>query len=178
MAGNNPGGEEVAAIVPGFVAGGGNTNTIHVVVTVDSVANILNVYTNGVLGNSVTNSRVNLAKVVDNFSLLGRSQWNDPHLNGSISEFRLYHGIMSPAQIAASYLAGPGYHEVAVAPGPGANQLTISWPVTLSGTLLVSPSLNQPNWQPAGAPTLVNGYNQLVVNSSLATQVYYRLLRQ
>lgn len=178
MVGNAPGGQEVSAIVPSFVAGGGNTNTTHIVVTVDSVANTLSIYTNGVLGRTVTDNRVNLAKTVDKFSLLGRSQWNDPHLNGTISEFRLYYGIMTPAQIAASYLAGPGYHELAVALGPGANQVTISWPATLSGTLLFSPSLSSPNWQPAGAPTLVNGYNQLVVNSSSAAQAYYRLLRQ
>jgi hypothetical protein len=176
LAGNNPGGEEIAAIVPNY---GSNANffTVHVAVTVDSGANIMNIYTNGILGASVTSSKVDLTKVVDNFSHLGRSQWNDPHLNGSISEFRLYYGTLTPGQIAASYLAGPGFLELTATPGPGANQMTITWPATLSGTLVSSTALGPP-WNPVGgSPTLVNGYNQQIV-STAGGPAYYRLLRQ
>jgi len=176
MAGNNPGGEEVSAIAPGFNAAA-NTNTTHVVVTVDSTLNIMNLYTNGVLGASVTNNRVNLGKVVDNFSFLGRSQWADPSLNGSISEFRIYYGTLTPARIAASYAAGPGFHELTITPGPGANQATVSWPAALTGTLQFSASLSPVNWQPASASTLVNGNNQVVVSTGSGT-AFYRLLRQ
>jgi len=178
MAGNSPGGQEVAAIVPAFVAGGGVSNTVHVVVTVDSTANVMNIYTNGVLGSSVTNNRVNLAKVVDNFNFLGRSQWGDPHYIGSISDFRVYYGVLTPAQIAASYAAGASFRDLTVTAGPGANQVTISWPEALTGTLQTASSLSAPTWVAAGSPTLVNGYNQVIVNTTGTSVAFYRLARQ
>ena len=126
----------------------------------------------------MTNNRVNLAKVVDNFSFLGRSQWADPHYNGSISEFRVYYGTLTPAQIAASYAAGAGFRDLTATAGPGANQVTISWPGALSGTLQVTTSLTSQDWQSAGSPTLVNGYNQVVVSTTSSSAAFFRLVRQ
>jgi hypothetical protein len=45
---------------------------------------------------------------------LGRSQFNDPFFNGKYNEFRLWKGAMTPAQVAASFAAGPD-----TLPGPG-----------------------------------------------------------
>jgi len=38
---------------------------------------------------------------------LGRSQWPDPFFNGSINEFRIYDRALTPAEVAASFAAGP-----------------------------------------------------------------------
>ena len=45
---------------------------------------------------------------------LGRSQWTDPFFNGSIDEFRIYDTALTPAEVAASFAAGPD----AVVPEP------------------------------------------------------------
>jgi hypothetical protein len=178
---NSPGGGEAAAIAPATDRAAYTTNTTHVAATIDSPNHILNLYTNGALAMSVTNIVIDLGLVADNFSFLGRSQWGDPHLSGSIDEFRVYCGVLSPAQIAASYAAGPDPDSLRAAVA-GPNQVTISWPATLvtaGYTLQSSPvltSLIPPVWSNVGGVTQVGGNYQVTVNSSGAP-LYFRLIK-
>jgi hypothetical protein len=174
-----PGAGETAAIAPSSNRSSFTTNTVHVAVTVDSVHHILSIYTNGVFSISATNPVVDLSLVVDKFSFLGRSQWADPHFAGTIDEFRLYYGMLTPAQISASYAFGPDPETLTVTHGPGAGQVTILWPaglVTEGASLQVSSSLSSPNWGRAGTGSVVNGYNQLTVNTG-PTPGFYRLIK-
>jgi uncharacterized protein YjdB len=174
-----PGAGETAAIAPSSNRSSFTTNTVHVVVTVDSINHILSIYTNGNFSISATNAVVDLGLVVDKFSFLGRSQWGDPHYAGTIDEFRLYYGMLTPAQISASYAFGADPEKLTVVQGPGAGQVTILWPaslVTEGATLQANSSLSAPNWGPAGAGTVVNGYNQLIVNTG-PTPAFYRLIK-
>jgi len=38
---------------------------------------------------------------------IGKSNWPDPYFTGDFQEFRIWHGVISPAQIAADIKAGP-----------------------------------------------------------------------
>jgi Concanavalin A-like lectin/glucanases superfamily/Bacterial Ig-like domain (group 2) len=176
---NLPGGGEAAAIAPNTNQTQFTTNVIHVAATVDSPNHILNLYTNGALAMSVTNVVIDLGLVADNFSFLGRSQWGgDPHLNGSIDDFRVYYGVLTPAQIAASYAAGPD-PETLRATVAGANQVTISWPATLvtaAYSLQSSSSLTSGIWSNVGGVTQVGANYQVTVNSAGAP-LFFRLIK-
>ena len=176
LPGNFNGVQEISAIAPSLGNRSAlNTNVTYVAATVDSINGILSIYTNGVLAASSTNQIVDLARVTDNQSFLGRSQWNDPTYVGTMTEFRLSYGLMTPAQIAASYAAGPRSGQLTITLGPLAGQVTISWPETVTGSLQMNSSLNPLTWSPAGPPSLVNGYNQVVVNTTGAS--FFRLSR-
>jgi len=174
-----PGAAETVAIAPSSNRSAYTTNTVHVAVTVDSINHILSIYTNGVFSISTTNPVVDLSLLVDNFSFLGRSQWADPHYNGAIDEFRLYYGLLTPARIAASYAAGADPERLTATVGPGPGQITVAWPATLvtdGYSLQVSGTLNPPNWQSGGSPTVVNGYNQVTINTG-GTPAFFRLIK-
>jgi len=127
---------------------------------------------------SVTNVVIDLNLVVDNFSFLGRSQWADPHFNGSVDDFRVYYGVLTPTQIAQSFAAGPDPDKVsATASAPG--QTTISWPATLvtaGYSLQSSSSLTSGIWSNVGGVTQVGNNYQVTVNSGGAP-VFFRLIK-
>jgi hypothetical protein len=169
--------EATAAIPPTVDQAGYTTNTTCVAVTVDSINHILSLYTNGVFCASVTNTAVDLSLVNDNFSQLGRSQWADPMYNGSIDEFRIYYGTLTAGQISDSFAGGPDPETLKTVVGPAAGQVTVSWPATLVTAgyqLQVNSSLNSATWGPGGSPTVVNGRNQVIVNSG-STPSFFRL---
>lgn len=100
------GGNELLAASPGL----GGRGPLHIVVIYDPVVQIQAVFTNGVLEAVQTGVTTALSGVSPNEAALGRSPWyayGDPCLNGSISEFRIYSGELSPQQIAMDYEAGP-----------------------------------------------------------------------
>jgi hypothetical protein len=174
---NSPFGE-ADAIAPATDRASYTTNTTQVAVTVDSVNHIANIYTNGVLSGSTTNFGVDLGLVTDNFSFLGRSQWADPHFAGSIDDFRVYYGVLTPAQVAASFAAGPDPDKLsATAAAPA--QTTISWPATLvtaGYSLQSSSSLTSGIWSNVGGVTQVGGNYQATINSA-GEPVFFRLIK-
>ena len=81
----------------------------HVVWASDGASQMAWIYVNGVLVGSssgVTLTPAALGNTVNDW--IGRSQWNDPLFKGSISDFRIYNGALSPLQIAVDFSAGPG----------------------------------------------------------------------
>jgi hypothetical protein len=178
LPGNSPGGGEATAIAPNTNQSQFTTNVICVAATVDSPNHILTLYTNGTLAMTVTNVVIDLGLVTDNFSFLGRSQWADPHLNGSIDDFRVYNGVLTPAQIAASYAAGPDPDTLRTTIA-GPNQVTIYWPATLvtaAYSLQSSSSLTSGIWSNVGGVSQVGGNYQVTVNSGGAP-VFFRLIK-
>ncbi len=72
---------------------------------------------------------------------LGRSQFNDPYFLGSFDEFRIWEGAMKPAQVAASFAAGPDASIGGVSLGiasQAADKVTLSWPSSATGFVLES----------------------------------------
>ena len=95
----------------------------HVAVTRSGTT--VSLYVNGSLAGSgtITLSPADLGVTTQNY--LGKSQFNDPYLNGSLDDFRLYSQALNPAEIAlhASPLTAP--QNLAASPGP--LSLDLSW---------------------------------------------------
>jgi hypothetical protein len=154
-----------------------NNTALHAVMTIDSANGIMLLYTNGVFAGGVTNREATLSLVNDVYSQLGRSQFGDPTLNGSIDEFRIYNGIMSPAQVAASFAAGADAERL-TATINGSNVI-VTWPnvpVLVGYSLQYSPSLTPVNWQSAGGSTVVGGNNQVTIPLTNSAS-FFRLIK-
>jgi hypothetical protein len=96
--------------------------SVHCTTVIDPLTGVLAVYTNGVLSGSSTSDFEPLSTVATNFIYIGRSLWTavgpdgagDPYLTGSIDEFRVYNGALTPAQIAVADLNGPNNTNISV----------------------------------------------------------------
>jgi hypothetical protein len=77
---------------------------------------------------------------------LGRAQFNDPFFNGQFEEFRIWDGAMTPAQVAASFTAGPnadvgGGVRLSIAK-ENDGRIKLSWPAAATDYFLeVTPAL-------------------------------------
>ena len=81
---------------------------IHAVVVIDNAAHTYSLYANGQLKARRFNAVIPLGGLGDAPQFyLGKSQYFDPFLNGSISEFRIYGKALSDADVLASFAAGP-----------------------------------------------------------------------
>src|SRR5207237_4859349 len=67
----------------------------------------LQVYTNGVLEATVANVVAPASSAGTVSTTIGHSPFADPGINGSIDEFRIYHGRLAPDEILAADLLGP-----------------------------------------------------------------------
>jgi hypothetical protein len=139
------------------------------------------VYTNGLLAGIDTGVTIPMSGIWATNNKIGADLWPDPGMQGSVSEFRIYNGVLTPDQVAADYLLGPGK-----LPTPGVSlgasvspgSVTISWPVSGSTGL----SLYSSSSLGAGAvwtlvnvsPTVVGQNNQvsIPINSSVTAQFY------
>lgn len=93
----------------------GETN-VHITVVVDPVnSNLL--YYNGISVVSTQHGNPTpLSETLDNFNVIGRSLYNtDPTLDGTIHEFRIYQGALSPQSVVLNDTAGP--HNYITTPG-------------------------------------------------------------
>ncbi|HEY3862264.1 MAG TPA: LamG-like jellyroll fold domain-containing protein [Verrucomicrobiae bacterium] len=86
-------------------------------------ANTSALYVNGLLAAS-GGAPSPLSGVADVNDWLGKSQFNDPYFGGSIDEFRIWGGALTPAQVAADYTNGPNM----VALLPPTNAVVINLP--------------------------------------------------
>lgn len=135
---------------------------VHVVCVLDPAANFAAVYTNGVLQSQAVAVIPPITGVHTNLAWLGRSLFAaDGWLNADLDEFRIYHGRLTPAEIAANFRAGPDALALPVTLqvadlGP---QVELSWPAWAVGFQLESAAdLVAPAWLPANAaPVLGNG---------------------
>ncbi len=89
----------------------GQTN-VHVTVIVDPVGNHLFYYNGTANPSSGINGNGGIAPplsgVINTLSLLGKSLYDvDPLLQGSIDEFRVYQGVMTPQMVALNDASGP-----------------------------------------------------------------------
>jgi len=113
--------------------GWGGSGMLQIVTIYDPVAQVQAVFTNGALEMVRTGvTTVFSNNVSTNEASLGRSPWynyGDPYLNGSISEFRMYSGELTPQQITLNYLAGP--HTINTN-GPGALESISMPPITMT----------------------------------------------
>ncbi|HZR16605.1 MAG TPA: LamG-like jellyroll fold domain-containing protein [Verrucomicrobiae bacterium] len=92
---------------------------VHIVVVADPPSGFLGIYTNGVLIGQSSQATTPLSPAPDQLSYVGKSIYPaDPYLIGSIDEFRVYEGALTPDRIAVDLAAGPNN----VVTNPGALQ--------------------------------------------------------
>jgi hypothetical protein len=143
---------------------GQNAGRVHITVVANEVARTIHYYVNGALAASVTNNNVNISTIVNARSFLGRSVWiGDPLLNGTIDEYRIYYGAMTPTEVASSFAAGT---DPALTAAVGGGNVTVTWPATQVSegySLQYSGSLSPAVWTAAGAATLVGSNYQVVI---------------
>lgn len=90
--------------------------SVHVACVFDPPNKTMSIYTNGVLEAVNTNMTVGVGSLNDQFSYIGRSLFpNDPYLNASIDEIRIFKGALSPITIKQSQDQGP---DTVLADGP------------------------------------------------------------
>jgi len=107
---------EMTIFVPGrndhiWPAGMGtldNVTNLHIVAVYDPLAGYERLFFNGLLVAENRSPQVLVTEVNNLNSWLGRSLFNaDGYLNGSIDEFRIYNGGLSPQQVAVNFASGP-----------------------------------------------------------------------
>ena len=159
------------------------TNVLsHVAVTYSPAKGVMKMYLNGVPVASGT-ATIPLSGILDTHCWLGRSLFSvDPYYNGSFDEFRIYQGLLSDADVAADYAAGPDAVGVdyILRSYPGTNGITITWgPSAGALTLETSPAIGTAaNWTPVSSSqtSFQNGrYTTTVPIMEDAPAAYFRL---
>ena len=153
--------------------------TSFVAVTYSPVRGIAKFYLNGQLASSGT-AVIPLSGIIDTNNWLGRSQYAfDSYFGGRYNEFRMFNGLMSDADVAADYAAGPdtvGVDYVIHSFTSGTN-LTLTWGLTATNVVLQSsPALGSgAGWNQVPTKSLVqNGRYQVTVPMS-GDAVFFRL---
>jgi len=142
----------------------------------------MEVYTNGVLEGRVSNLIAPASQAGTNSAWIGHSPFNDPGINGSVDEYRIYRGRLSPEEITASDVLGPNQTLSTGAPlkvTAGAGSVVMSWPVAAAGFAVeASPDISSAsNWSTlTNAPTLSGTNWQLTLLTS-GTARFLRLVR-
>ena len=104
----------------------------HVAVTFSG--NTATLYINGAVAGTnaaMTLTPSSLGLTTQNY--LGKSQWNDPYLNGSLDEFQIYGRALSAAEISALATASVNAPTNLVAT-PGETQVALSWSAVSGAT--------------------------------------------
>jgi hypothetical protein len=157
------------------------SNKSHFAVVYDYPRGVARLYINGQRAGTGA-ATFPLSVVDDRNNWLGRSQWQDPFVNGSIDEFRIYNGPFLDADIAAHYAYGPNTL-VSFLPQLGyslaGSQLTLFWPTNAgSGFALKSSPVVGTGavWSPAGGlPTVVGDNYQVTVPVVVPGNQFFRL---
>ncbi len=113
-----------------------DNRTVCVTCIVDPTNNYCAIYTNGVLAQARTGTLPALASINPAWCFLGHSLFSaDPGLNGTIDEFRIYDGRLSPQEIAVDYQYGPDQLALPVTLGASNSPagITLTWPAYAVG---------------------------------------------
>jgi Concanavalin A-like lectin/glucanases superfamily/Glycosyl hydrolase family 30 beta sandwich domain len=151
-----------------------------VAVTLNSNTGIL--YVDGVpvgTNSAMTLNPLSPGSTVNNY--LGKSQYADPYLNGTMDEFRIYSVALSSAEIAATYALGPNQllstNNPTVVVSISGNNLTMSWSLASAGfTLQSCTNLAAANWVAVSSPALqIAGTNYQVPLPATNAIQFFRL---
>jgi hypothetical protein len=158
-----------------------DSRTVHVVCILDRTNNYAAIYTNGVLELAATATIPALTGVSTNLGYLGRSLFNfDGWLNGTIDEFRIYDGRLTPQEIAANFKAGPDALALPMTleATPVANILDLQWPSYGAGFAVEAvDQLAAPPWISLGTtPVISNGYYRVTQPATNGVN-FFRLKR-
>ena len=114
-------------------------------------------------------------------SYLGRSLYSpDPHPDFTLNEFRLYHGALTAAEIAATPALGPDQLLSTNAPALGAGVTgggrLLTWPVKAANyTVMTTTNLAGSNWYPAAVTPQIVGQQCQVTLPFSGSRQYNRV---
>ena len=150
-----------------------------VAITYSPQRRVMKMYLNGVPVASGTAS-VPLAGIVDTNCWLGRSLFStDPFFNGRYNEFRIYRGLLSDADVAADFAAGPEVVGVdyVLHVFPATNSMAVTWGTTVTNLILqMSPLLGAgASWTPVLAPATLQNGRYVVTVPLMGDAGYFRL---
>jgi autotransporter-associated beta strand protein len=141
----------ISGVDPGYDAeqnatctGWSGQNNLHMVAVYDPPAGYLAIYTNGYLAGVNTAITTPLSSVSNVLSYLGRSLYtSDPCAPINVTEFRIWNGALTPAQIALDAASGPS--QFVADPGPlQAIHLMLASPVSYNTIYGFSPGGTAP----------------------------------
>ena len=163
-----------------FVSGALTGMTLHVTCVVGDGS--MDVYTNGVLYATASGVFAPVSQAGILGSWLGYSPYGDPGITGSIDEYRIYNGRLTPQQIAQSDALGP--NQLLAPTGPtlvvtqSGGNVVISWPASAGGTLQSTSNLGPgATWSNVSqTPTIVGGSKQVTLAAS-GTAQFFRLAK-
>ena len=140
----------------------------------------LEIYTNAVLMASVSGVVAPASSAGTNYATIGYSPYGDPGINGSVDEFRIYNGLLSPEEIQASDVLGPNTPLSTTArlnATVSGGTTTLSWPLASAGFAVQTTSNILSSWTTlTNAPAISGSQWQLVVPNSGGSK-FYRLVR-
>jgi hypothetical protein len=157
----------------------GSTN-LHVVAVFNPPGGYVAIYTNGGLMGEDSKVTISMAGVSAVLNKIGADNWPDPGMQGSVAEFRIYNGVLSPDEVLRTQSLGP--KQVLVIPPPlsasiSKGNLILTWPETATGfTPEYKASLGASSWTKLTSPAaqLVGGQWQVSVPVSGSAQ-FFRL---
>jgi hypothetical protein len=154
----------------------------HLAAVFNPPAGSLALYTNGVLAASNASVTTPLSAVNDVYSFIGRSLYSaDPYPDFILDEFRIYDGVLSAAEIAATQVLGPDQPLSNASPalgvsGTSASSLALAWPLPSAGfTLESSTNLVSGVWTPVAATAQMSGGRWRMTVPVASGAVYFRL---
>ena len=158
------------------------TTNLHIVAIFNPPAGYLACYTNGVLASVLNNVTISMAGVWGTLNKIGADLWPDPGMQGSISEFRVYNGVLSPNDVQSTQVLGPTQvlaSSVNLSATISGGNLVISWPVAGGAYSLQSKSsLTTGTWTTVASaiPQIVGSQWQVTVPDTGGIK-FYRLVR-
>jgi hypothetical protein len=140
------------------------------------------VYTNGVLESSATNLVAPASAAGTISATIGHSPFNDPGINGSIDEFRIFNGVLAPDEIVASDLLGPNQTLSTIASlsvSQSSGNIALNWPLANAGfSVQTSSNLSNPTWITlTNAPSLTSSNTWQVTVPVSSGARFFRLWR-
>jgi hypothetical protein len=142
----------------------------------------MDLYTNGVLYLRTTSVTAPANQAGNSGSWIGYSPYGDPGISGSVDEYRIYQGRLSPEEIEASDVIGPNLTlstNATLSASVSGGNIILSWPVANAGFAVetkASISNGTPWTTLTNAPILVGNQWQLTLPDT-GTSQFYQLIR-
>ncbi len=182
----------ITAVDPGYqgeqnASGAGDLSfqtNLHFVAIYNPPGGFLALYTNGVLAAQNNAVTVPLSSVNDVLNYLGRSLYSaDPYPDLTLDEFRIYNGVLTANEIAATQVLGANQVLNRASPSITAvlngNTLTLSWPLAYAGfTLWSRTNLSAGQWQPFTSVSAQVAGNQWQVALPMPDRTHFFRLQE
>jgi hypothetical protein len=140
----------------------------------------LQVYTNAVLMTSIGGLVAPANAAGTNDATIGYSPYGDPGINGSVDEFRIYNGILSPEEIQASDVLGPNTAlstTAALSAAKSGGNSVLSWPLASAGFAVQTTTNLLSGWTTLTNAPSISGTTWQIVLPGSGKSAFYKLVR-